>query len=74
MVDKPYLYEYKQNSYELLFRTLLLKAVTLKAEKIFTFQDKRNSIYGFKPYRDNLMIAGYKDIIFPETGGCCERY
>lgn len=72
MIDKPNLLEYKQDHFELLYRTLLLKAVTMKTKNIYTRQSQNYIKYGFKPYKDNIMKAKFDEIKFPEkNGGCC---
>lgn len=70
MIDKPCLYQFKSNYFELLYRTLLLKAITLKKENIYTYNDECNLKYGFKACGD-LMKAPYNNITFPDCGGCC---
>jgi hypothetical protein len=72
MADKPCLYKYAFSHYELLVRTLLLKAVTLKTEKIYAPQDGDNIKFGFKPCGGGIMSASYKDIVFPDLCGGCK--
>lgn len=72
MIDTPYLITYEKSHYEMLFRTLLLKATTAKFK--FAYVKEIEDYYkqfGFEIYK-NIMRVKIKDIKFPKLCGGCK--
>lgn len=71
-LDKPCLYTYKKENFDLLFRTMLLKTLTMKIENIYVPKDEYFLQFGFKTFEDNIMKVKAKDLVFPKLCGGCK--
>lgn len=72
MLDKPCLYAYDKNYFEMLFRALLLKAVSSDFKYAYVSgNDCYYGQFGFAPCGDN-MRAVIKEIKFPKLCGGCK--
>lgn len=74
-VDEPCLYEHDDLHFEMLFRTLLLKTLSMSFPCAYCKERQGFEKYGFLPAGEGLMRADREKITFPkECGGCkgCE--
>lgn len=73
MAEEPYLLDYDKINFEMLFRSVLFKAMSTRYEYAYVKEVKDYyRQFGFKEYGD-IMRVKVKDIKFPDLCGGCKN-